>query len=551
MTQVVSWARREWPFLLGLGLSGVAIAIVNPLREMAYVDDWAYALTVRSLLETGLYRLSDAALANPIFQTYWGALFARVMGYSFVSLRISTVVLLTGGLAGLYMLGRELNLKPHAAALVVVIFVTNPLTLMLGTSFMTDVPFLSCVILGLALYTRALRTRSYSMMLVGSAFVLAAILTRSFGIVFLPALGLSFLIDRNKRENLALYGAGLILPLTGLAWLAIASVTQQSIIQSVMGKQEISYISNLTGLLPAVTTRIVVYLEDLGFLSLPILPAALLDYGLALRAEGGSPWRGNDVFRKVTIAAPILVFVALVVGAGLLVPPINLLIPVMAGLYIDVLTALPMWLRVLVTVAALACAFTMMRTFILRTLRSPSADAHYERLLDYVVLFLGLGLLLYIQSFERYLLSLLPFVLILLARQVGDSLNHLRWPTWAIVTALLVPLALSVAGRETRDEILWRECEMILAQGVKPQQIDCSPTWSGYHGSWDRYLQAHLNGFPDDVAGSWWSWVDHEAETATYTVRFKRPPNGYWDLVKTIPYRGMMFSDNQVYVYSR
>jgi hypothetical protein len=38
-----------------------AAAVINPLREYAFADDWAYALTVRHLVETGQYQLSPWA----------------------------------------------------------------------------------------------------------------------------------------------------------------------------------------------------------------------------------------------------------------------------------------------------------------------------------------------------------------------------------------------------------------------------------------------------------------------------------------------------------
>src|SRR5260370_30634627 len=111
---------RERPWLLGIGLTAFAIAcvVVNPLREMALDDDWAYALTVKHLLETGGYHLNDWAAANIPFQVYCGAAFSRVFGFSHSALRISTLVLFVGGLIGFYFLGREHELSPRAAGLV-------------------------------------------------------------------------------------------------------------------------------------------------------------------------------------------------------------------------------------------------------------------------------------------------------------------------------------------------------------------------------------------------------------------------------------------------
>ena len=56
------------------------VCFVNPFREMPLEDDWAYALSVRHLLETGKYQLHDWAETNMVFQVYWGALFERIWG---------------------------------------------------------------------------------------------------------------------------------------------------------------------------------------------------------------------------------------------------------------------------------------------------------------------------------------------------------------------------------------------------------------------------------------------------------------------------------------
>src|SRR5262245_61557781 len=73
----------------------LTIAVVNPLRETGtWSDDFAYARMVRHLLETGEYRLDHWASANMPVQIYWAAGLSRILGYSFITLRISTLILL-------------------------------------------------------------------------------------------------------------------------------------------------------------------------------------------------------------------------------------------------------------------------------------------------------------------------------------------------------------------------------------------------------------------------------------------------------------------------
>src|SRR5215471_5403975 len=102
---------------LGLGAFVLTILLVNPIRETALEDDWMSALMVRHLLETGEYRLHEWFGPSLPFQTYWGGLFAYSFGYSFTSLRISTLVLVFFGLIAFYFLAREHGLDDTYAGL--------------------------------------------------------------------------------------------------------------------------------------------------------------------------------------------------------------------------------------------------------------------------------------------------------------------------------------------------------------------------------------------------------------------------------------------------
>src|SRR5262245_51872209 len=93
-------------FWTGLGVFVLTVLIVNPRRETALDDDWVCAITVRNLLNTGSYKLYQWGQPNILFQAYWGRLFAGLFGYSFTSLRGSTLVLTFVGLLAFYGLAR-------------------------------------------------------------------------------------------------------------------------------------------------------------------------------------------------------------------------------------------------------------------------------------------------------------------------------------------------------------------------------------------------------------------------------------------------------------
>src|SRR5215467_10717510 len=131
----------------------VIVVIVNPFREMALEDDWAYSLTVRHLLDTGSYQLNNWLSANMPFQAYWGLAFSKVIGYSHATLHLSTLFLAFFGLIAFYFLAQEHGLGPWQACILTLVLLASPLFLKFSFTFNTDIPFLSCLIVALLCYS--------------------------------------------------------------------------------------------------------------------------------------------------------------------------------------------------------------------------------------------------------------------------------------------------------------------------------------------------------------------------------------------------------------
>ncbi len=74
----------------------VAFLLVNPFAQMPFDDDWSYAFSVRELIQSGHLIYNGWAAPLIITHVFWGALFAKIFGYSFVALRFSTLPLAAG-----------------------------------------------------------------------------------------------------------------------------------------------------------------------------------------------------------------------------------------------------------------------------------------------------------------------------------------------------------------------------------------------------------------------------------------------------------------------
>jgi hypothetical protein len=159
-----SGADVRWACLCG-GIVLAAFLIVNPFAEMPFNDDWSYCFSVRELVRSGhlLYNGWSAPLI--ITHVCWGALFAKIFGYSFAVLRFSTLPLAMGCGVLAYLLARSADLPPARAIFFFLLLCLSPLFLPLALSFMTDVPALFYTLFCLYAFVRTAQSQRASICL--------------------------------------------------------------------------------------------------------------------------------------------------------------------------------------------------------------------------------------------------------------------------------------------------------------------------------------------------------------------------------------------------
>jgi 4-amino-4-deoxy-L-arabinose transferase-like glycosyltransferase len=167
-----------------VGMTGVMLAmtwLASALVEVPLIDDWTYAWSVEHFLQTGELRMLEWSAHYPLAPILWGALFSRLLGFSFAVLRLSTVVLAWAGLLAFYGTLRELGIRPLRAGLGTLLLWCNPVFFVLSHSFMTDVPFVSLMNAALLGYVRWIKHgRTWDLGL-GSVLALLAFLIRQLG----------------------------------------------------------------------------------------------------------------------------------------------------------------------------------------------------------------------------------------------------------------------------------------------------------------------------------------------------------------------------------
>lgn len=173
---------------------------VSPLYEFPLNDDWVYALSVKNFYEKGIFKILGAMAANCVFHTFWGWIFVLPFGFSFSALRISTILLHLVGSLALYKLFREMEFSITWSLFSLFMIVFNPWIFQLSYTFMTDVPYLSLLAVGLLFYCRGIFRNRNVFLWIGSVFSSISFLIREMGIL-LPV-SICFYLIFYERESL-------------------------------------------------------------------------------------------------------------------------------------------------------------------------------------------------------------------------------------------------------------------------------------------------------------------------------------------------------------
>jgi hypothetical protein len=159
-------------------------------------DDWAYAHTVRTLLESGEFRRPSWTWVPALTHTAWGALFAKLLGFGFPALRWSSLVAGAFGIAGTFTLARRAGAATVAAALLAAAYGFNPVHVHLGFTFMTDTLFIALCVWSLVFLAEYTRSSGWGALAAGIACAVAATLSRQTALVLPAAFLLALLISR-------------------------------------------------------------------------------------------------------------------------------------------------------------------------------------------------------------------------------------------------------------------------------------------------------------------------------------------------------------------
>jgi len=134
--------------------------LIRPFAEIGIVDDWVYVEDALKIAQTGHISYSGAETPMLGWQLYFGALFIKLLGFSFTAVRFATAA---EAMATAFLLERTLELAGlnlWNAMLATATFVVSPLCLPWAFTFMTDVPGGLCIVACIYMCLRAHNAKS-------------------------------------------------------------------------------------------------------------------------------------------------------------------------------------------------------------------------------------------------------------------------------------------------------------------------------------------------------------------------------------------------------
>lgn len=447
-------------------------------------DDWAFSKGLRDLLDgkSLLKDKSDAVYqgwaAMPLFgQWLWALPWIAVLGFSHLTLRLSTISLSWLGLWAFYDLLRQNGMSRKTAAFITVALAWTPYIMFLSATFMTDITSLSFCLIALAFYSRALRHDSSRMLLLATIAALFGTTTRQ-NTVMAPAAAVVLLsLDPRARKQVGWWLA-LAIPIAVGVWLhrwcAHRADTMPRSIQYIEWDQALHAPYYL--------------LHFMGLFTLPVL--------IMFKGPGS---------RKIYAisAGAVVVFAALVLGTsrhffnGSLdwynrvpwFPYMDIWFPEaqhIQGNGVGWFPPIYLSLRSRITLSVLGIIGMIL--LLPRVMEAARRWRHPDMLLAFTVLQL---LLLFLSPilYDRYFVSLLPGFFAI-AAHLGSPAYIVR--PWLGAPALVAAATFSTAVThdmlETHSAV-WRLGDRAVEQGIpsegiaklKPQEIDGGMEWDGWY----------------------------------------------------------------------
>ena len=199
LAAIFSRNKNNYLFLL-IALAAVFLAML-PLKDQLFSEDFAYAQSVRHFINTGDLKVSERVAPTSITHIVWGSIVTKPLGFSLANLHLSIVMLLPFLLIAMYEIFKLAASTNQKSIIFTLFFLSIPWILQISYTFETDITFLTLEVFALLFYLRGFKQKKLANFLFGSIFASLAFLTRQLGIVIALAAFVTILSNENDTKQ--------------------------------------------------------------------------------------------------------------------------------------------------------------------------------------------------------------------------------------------------------------------------------------------------------------------------------------------------------------
>lgn len=476
-------------YLLLFGVLLIVFAIMLPFRDQLYSEDFAYAHSVRHLIDTGDLKISERLAPSSISLIVWGFIVTKILGFSLTNLHFAVIILLPFLLFGLYKLFHLIGCGKEKSLIFTLFFLSIPWILQLSYTFLTDIPFMILEVFALLFYLQAFKDGRLVNFLLGSIFTTVAFLARQLGMIFAIAAVITIILSENDlRQKIRNSLASLLIPvvayfLYGL-WLSLPgnrTIAQYSIDSEM--KKNLSYFLPFSNI--SLNYRIENYIGYIhAFLKLASEALAIMFPIFALFLL--TNWKkAQAIVYKNRLAFTIVILVTALVYIFDIIyfrEGYNLGFPLIIYQYENLLP-IPwahLWKYfVLVGLPIFSYTIYLQRKNVFRF-------DNFQRFIFLSLVFLTIPTVIFVANWEVYIIPFLPLLLLWIAGSTKKLPLNLKLSSLVVLILILDSVQMTKL-RYNESGLIWGKATDLVKSGVSPLEIDANNNFAWYY--WFYYEQ--------------------------------------------------------------
>lgn len=480
------------------------ILFISPWGEFALNDDWVHSLAIYNFLNSGHLDYPHWLSPNSHLNIFYGILFTKVFGFSFSLLRFTNLFFSFTIIIFFYKFLRNFETKPLIAALLSLLLWFNPIFFNLSYTFMGDIPALLLLLFSIYFYYSGFKNSKNKKLFLGSCFAVLGFFVRQVNIFLLFAAGLYFLIKKGFKWKQIFHLFVLPFFILVIVYFILYKI---GAIPGAVGSR---FLPEGWSYTRHIITNIWHFILLLSFFSLPI--------SLSLFFKNFS-WLKTKKFWLLLCFAGIFFVIALLNNH--LFPGMGNIINIFGlGPSLSVLQGdLSVWGNnsTYVIINIILVFGAVINSFLLFDKKLFQEDMQFS----YIFFVIYLLTIVSVFSFDRYLLILLPIILLYYSR----VLKLYSWSISVFLITLFIFIIYSTIGTYNYlswNKIRWNLADNLVESGVSKKDIEAGYEWNG----WNIYNSSFkLN----DTTPVWAPWYIKELTPGhhmKYIISFE-PLGGY------------------------